>query len=442
MSQLRRKAMLFIDVHDVGYGECIVFEGEKNKILMVDCGSMNTILKSSHIKFKDYVSDFITPRYGDALEKSFLLTHFHRDHFCGLKYILKKQKNYFDNIYIPYPALNESRRALLLEMAIYVFIFLKRQQICASMSTSALFIFDFLRKSSFANRVFPLKRDDIFEFSGINYKVLNPFGESFPFSRSFSDIIELLDTLMKKSLQTELVDEFFRLRNLFCCEYIHCCDLCRESDSFFDENISESIKNLNSCAMKLNDLSKKLAYIDVVDEILSVLNDENSRTQYSAAQNSASIVFQNECQSPLNGRNILMTGDVTCEILNLLENDLFQVYNVIKAPHHGTNNYQSDVLNRLMCSHIIISNGEYHAGGKISGDYAKNNAIKHCSGVENCVYLLKNRSCCNRILFCDSLRKSGGELSSHCPKKSLSAGVNRCGIYVVSPRGDRGCYCD
>ena len=105
--------MHFIDIHDVGYGECIVFEGEKNEILMVDCGSMNTILKNSHIKFKDYVSDFIMPRYDDALEKSFLLTHFHRDHFCGLKYILKKQKKFFDNIYIPYPALNESRQTLL-----------------------------------------------------------------------------------------------------------------------------------------------------------------------------------------------------------------------------------------------------------------------------------------------------------------------------------------
>lgn len=442
MSQLLYKAMLFIDIHDVSYGECIVFEGEKNKILMVDCGSMNTVLKSSHIKFKDYVSDFIIPRYYDALEKIFLLTHFHKDHFCGLKHILKKQKDYFDKIYIPYPALSESRRALLLEMAIYAFIFLKRQQTCASMSTNALFIFDFLRKNSLANKVFPLKRDDIFEFSGVNYKVLNPFEMSFPFSRDFLDIIELLDTLMKKSLQTELVADFFRLRNLFCCEYVQCCDLCRESDSFFDENISESIKKLNSCAMKLNDLSKKLVYVDVADEILSVLNDESTRLQYSSAQNSASIVFQNECPKSLNGGNILMTGDVTCEVLNLLENDLFQVYNVIKAPHHGTNNYRSDALNRLICSHIVISSGEYHAGGKISGDYAQNNAIKHCVGIENCTYLLKNHSCCNRVLFCDSLRKSGGELSSHCPQNSLSAGVNRCGIYVVSPHGDRGCYCD
>ncbi|CDB23974.1 uncharacterized protein BN706_00233 [Clostridium sp. CAG:557] len=433
--------MHFIDIHDVGYGECIVFEGEKNEILMVDCGSMNTILKNSHIKFKDYVSDFIMPRYDDALEKSFLLTHFHRDHFCGLKYILKKQKKFFDNIYIPYPALNESRQTLLLEMAIYAFTFLKRQQACASMSTSALFIFDFLRKNSFANNVIPLKRDDIFEFAGIKYNVLNPFCESFPFSQGFSDIIGALDALLKKSLQTDLIDEFFHLRNLFCREYINCCDLCRETDSFFDENITESIKNLNFCTIELNNLSKKLIYIDVADEIMSFLNDENTRIQYSSAQNSASIVFQNELQNSFNGGNILMTADVTRDILNLLENDLFQVYNVIKAPHHGTNNYQSDVLNRLTCSHIIISNGEYHAGSKISVNYANNTAIKHCVGTENCDYLLKSHSCCNRILFCDSLQKSG-ELSSHCLKNSLSAGVNRCGIYVVSPNGDRGCYCD
>lgn len=436
---------MFIDIHDVGYGECIVFEGTQNKILMIDCGSMNTVLKSSGIKFKEYVVDFIVPRYQDAQEKNFLLTHFHKDHFCGLKYILKKQKNYFDNIYLPYPALDENNRALLLEAAIYAFAFLKRQQICANMSINALFIFDFLKKNSCANKIFPLKRDDIFEFSGVNYKVLTPFFDYFPFSRAFSDIIESLDAILKDSSQTELVNEFFYLRNLFCEEYVNCCDLCRECKSFSNEYIGESIEKLNFYMAELNNLSKKLIYSDVASEILSILNNENTRMQYSGAQNSASIVFQNDQQDTQKAatwsKNILMTGDVTCEILNLLENDFFQCYNVIKAPHHGTNNYQSDILNRLMCSHVIISNGEYHVGGKISADYSKIDAIKHCTGIKNCAYFLENKSCCNRTLFCDSLQKDG-ELSSHCKKNSFSDGLKCCGIYVVSSCGDRGCYCD
>lgn len=435
------RTMRFIDVIDVGYGECIVFEGNANKIFMVDCGSMNTILKSSGTKFKDYVTNFIMPRYRDACEKNFLLTHFHKDHFCGLKYILKKEKNYFDKIYIPYPALAENRRALILEMAIYAFVFLKRQQTFASLSTSALFIFEFLRENSYSSKIFPLKRGDIFNFSGVNYQILNPFNYFFPFSPDFINIIELLDTLLRNSLQTELVGKFFYLRNSFCEEYINCCDLCRKFNSFMEESVNKSIKKLKFYAVELNNLSKNWIGADVTSEIISILNTETTRMLYSYAQNSASIVFQNAGQTLKSCENILMTGDVTSEILNLLENDLFCGYNVIKVPHHGTNNYKSGILNRLTCSHMIISSGNYRAGGKISGDYAKLSSVKHCSNEDNCEYFLKNNSCCNRVIFCSSLKKYG-ELSSRCAEKNFSSGVNRCGIYVISSRGIIGCYCD
>lgn len=433
--------MQFIDIHDVGYGECIVFEGDKNKILMIDCGSMNTILKGSKIKFKDYVINFVVPRYSEASERNFLLTHFHRDHYCGLKYILKSEKNFFDNIYIPYPALNQDNRALLLEIAIYVFVFLKRQQLCASMSTSALFIFEFLRKRSYKSKIFSLKKGNIFKFSGVNYKVLSPYEETFPYSQNFSQIVYRLDELLKSSWQTEIVEKFFYLKNLFCEEYVKCSKLCQKGTFLYDEEIEQLIEKLSNSAVELNKLSKNLMSIDVINEILLILNDEKTRFEYSLAQNSASIVFQNEKNNSSSGNNVLMTGDVTSEILKLLENDLFQFYNVIKVPHHGTNNYCSEVLDRVSCSHLIISNGEYHAGGKISAEYAKHNAIKHCTNSKNCDYLQKNNSCCNRLIFCDSLSKNG-EHSTSCKNKFISTSKNKCGIYVINVNGDRGCYCD
>ena len=433
--------MLFVDVHDVGYGECIVFEGAKNEILMVDCGSMNTVLKHSDIKFKDYVVDFLIPRYRDAHKKNFLLSHFHKDHFCGLKYILKKEKNYFDSIFIPFPALSKDNRALTLEMAIYAFVFLKRQQACSVMSTSALFIFEFLWKNSCESKIIPLKRNDFFEFSGTNYRVLNPFEANFPFSQNFLDIVDNLDDLLANSLPAEFVNKFFYWRNLFCQEYLKCCELCRVCKSFSDERITQTIDKLNSCAVELNNLSRNLACPDVFDEIVAILNDENTRMEYSIAQNSSCIVFQNEPKNFSDCANILMTGDVSSEILNLLENDLFQGYNIIKVPHHGTKNYQSSLLNRLPCSHMLISNGEYHAGGKISVEYAQNSAIKHCTSHEICEYFSKNNSCCNRLLFCDSLGKNGA-LTSRCKKNSLSFTQNSCSIYLISGLNNNGCFCD
>lgn len=434
-----KKFMLFIDVHNVGYGECIVFEGEKNQILMIDCGSMNNFLKDSQCKFKNYVSDIIMPRYSEAKEKSFLLTHFHKDHFCGFKHVLKKQKNYFDKIYIPYPAVGENERALLLEVAIYAFVFLKRQQSCANMSTNSLFIFNFLKKNSYAKRVIPLKRDDIFKFSGINYKVLSPFCNSFPFSKSFVNVIETLDSFIKDFLKKEQADEFFRLKSLFCKEYINCSNLCRKED-FLSDTVYNSVNDLQSYLMGLNNLSKIIYFESAANKVISFLNKESTKLEYSLAQNSASIVFQNEFFDKFGGSNILMTGDVNSEILNLLENDLFQNYNVIKVPHHGTANYYSNVLNKLNCSHMIISNGEYYAGGKIFCNYANNKAIKHCTN-NNCDYFKKFDSCCNRLLFCESLNKRG-DLSSRCSKKHISCGLNSCKIYINSESENKGCYCD
>ncbi len=433
--------MLFIDIVDVGYGECIVFEGEKNDIFMVDCGSMNLFLKNSSIKFKDYVANFITPRYKDAREKSFLLTHFHKDHFCGLKYILKKENNYFDNIYIPYPAISSNKRVLILEMSIYAFVFLKKQQTCVNMSATSMFIFDFLWKNSTAKKVFPLKRDDIFEFSRTNFKVLNPFANSFPFPADFVADVEYLDNLLISSKETYLISEFLNLKDLFCKEYVNCSNLCRECEAFRDERIQKKIKELNFYAAELNKLSKELICIDVADKIIYFFNNEKTRMNYSVAQNSSSLVFQNERKNPYRLMNILMTGDVTDTILKLLENDLFSKYNVIKVPHHGTNAYWSEILNKIDCNHMIISNGTYYAGGKISEKYSKSQAIKHCMCNDTCEYLTKNGSCCNRLLFCDNLKKNG-DLTSRCKKNLGISEKNDCGIYLISMNQDRGCYCD
>lgn len=432
--------MNFIELHDVGYGECIVFEGNSNEIMMVDCGSMNVNLKSNGMNFKDYVLNVIIPRYEDALQKSFLLTHFHRDHICGLKYILKKEKNYFNKIYIPYPCADNENRALLLEMAIYLFVFMTRQQTSVKSSTSALFIFNFLKKNSTA-KVIPIKKGDFFKFSGVKYKVLNPNHLGFNFSREFIDIMATLDGMLLNISKEEHVSRFLNLKSLFCREYINCCDFCAQHEDLENEYVKDSILKLNSLIIKLNELSNEFKKLNITREIIEFLSREYINMTYSMEQNATSIVFQNERQNMTSSNDIIMTGDVTPEILDSLENELFKSYNVIKVPHHGTDNYQSMVLNKMSCSHLLVSNGEYHAGGKISKTISKNDAIKHCTGVKSCYYFQKNNSCCNRTVFCNSL-KIGGELSLHCSKNNNSVGINKCGIYIVSYDLNRGCYCD
>ena len=62
---------------------------------MVDCGSMNVKIRESDMEVTDYVENNIVPRYFDAKERSFLLTHFHRDHMSGLRYLLKRDHGFF-----------------------------------------------------------------------------------------------------------------------------------------------------------------------------------------------------------------------------------------------------------------------------------------------------------------------------------------------------------
>lgn len=432
--------MKFIELHDIGYGECIVFEGKSNEVMMIDCGSMNLNIKYNGMKFKDYVLKIIMPRYEDASQKNFLLTHFHRDHICGLKYILKQEKSYFDKIYIPYPCVNNENRALLLEMAIYLFVFMIRQQSSARSSTSALFIFEFLRKNSTA-QILPIKKGDFFEFSGVKYTILNPNYKNFEFSKEFIEIIKSLDNMMESINENNYANRFFYLKKLFCDEYINCCELCAKYKSLENDYVKNSIYKLNSLVIKLNELSNEIKELNATREIIKFLNSEYVNMTYSMEQNATSVVFQNDKQNLTNCNDIIMTGDVTPKILDSLENELFKFYNIIKVPHHGTDSYQSMVLNKIPCSHLLVSNGEYCAGGRISKLISENNAIKHCTDMKNCHYFKKNNSCCNRTNFCNSL-KIGGDLSLHCDKKTNSTGLNKCGIYIVSADSNRGCYCD
>ena len=71
--------MLWIELNNVEYGECIVLGGRDRSILMVDCGSMNQKVRDGDTPL-DVRFESIAERYEDAMDRLFLLTHYHRDH--------------------------------------------------------------------------------------------------------------------------------------------------------------------------------------------------------------------------------------------------------------------------------------------------------------------------------------------------------------------------
>ena len=93
--------MQWLELHNVEYGECIVLGGAHHDILMVDCGSINQKIREGNLDFSDYVDPTLMERYSACSGRAFLLTHYHRDHLCGLYQMLAKRGGYFDRILLP-----------------------------------------------------------------------------------------------------------------------------------------------------------------------------------------------------------------------------------------------------------------------------------------------------------------------------------------------------
>ena len=56
--------MQWMEMHQVGFGECVVLGGRKKEILMIDCGSLRGRLDDGTL-FSDYTRQ-ISERYGRA----------------------------------------------------------------------------------------------------------------------------------------------------------------------------------------------------------------------------------------------------------------------------------------------------------------------------------------------------------------------------------------
>ena len=71
--------MNWLELVNMEYGECVVLGGQDRSILMVDCGSVSQKLRERDVPLDQWV-ETIAHRYDSAMDRYFLLTHYHRDH--------------------------------------------------------------------------------------------------------------------------------------------------------------------------------------------------------------------------------------------------------------------------------------------------------------------------------------------------------------------------
>lgn len=423
-----------IDLHDVGYGECVVLCGDRDGILMVDCGSSNRKLGEDGPGFYEYVENGIVPRYRSAESRAFLLTHCHRDHLCGLWHILSASPAYFGRIFLPVPPNGEGGRPFLLEFALFVFAFLSRLTGYGQVNTAVLELFSRAAELAGPQAVFPVRQGSAFSLDGAEYEAVWPPEDGFCYPESLCSAVLELERMLSVSALPPCALEFLQLRERFCAAYLDCC-----ASSPVRAEETEEIKALLG---RVSALIPELLLLPCAGEAAALLSAPKTQEAYSHALNASCVVFQNRRTKAPGPDDILMTGDVTPESLQAASPLLYDGYAVVKAPHHGTASAFSPLLEEIAADHILISNGAYQGGNPISERYASLAGMRHCAGRGACAWFRENGSCCNRLCRC-SAPPGGPALAVRCSSAvSPGAAAFPCGIRTVSWRGEGACLCD
>lgn len=425
--------MQWIELQNVECGECIVLGGKKREILMIDCGSSNTLIRDGGVNFTDYVENGIMRRYRGMEHRAFLLTHCHRDHICGLWEILRLSPLYFDRFYLPVSPCDANGNRLLLEYALFVSVFLNRLTGYSRVNISELELFGRVSRAAGAECVVPLRADDTFSFDDVTYEVLWPREEDFPFPPLFASAVEELNIRLSSPFLPDAAAEFLRLKSLFCAAYGECCGS--------SPIAADALNKMTVALERITDLIPQLLLLPCAAEAVEILNNPVTQTAYSDTLNAAGLIFQNLRDREAGTDDILMTGDAPPEILETVADRLYDGYYVLKAPHHGTASAYSPLIADMGVSHILISNGEYRQGGQIAAEYAEHPAVKHCTNHNACPWYAERGSSCNRLACCYDHSAAPG-LTIKCPVYWNSRKELGCRISVLTSSGSFGCLCD
>ena len=143
--------------------------------------------------------------------------------------------------------------------------------------------------------------------------------------------------------------------------------------------MEESLSRCKRLLDKIEAMAPSLQLIPAAQNIIEILSRPAVREEYANAQNTASIVFQNHRTREASLDDIIMTGDATPETFDQIAEELYDAYYIFKAPHHGTASSWSHLFKDILKSHILISNGDYHAAGGVCMEWAEDEGIKHCA---------------------------------------------------------------
>ena len=436
--------MDWVELHNVEFGDCTVLGGN-GQMLMVDCGSLNSILGKGACKFEEYAKR-LTKRYAPIEQRHGMISHFHKDHVNGFSSILQEEPLFFQRIYLPPAPQDSNGNPLLLEFALLVYTFITEKSDYSELVDNIVTAFSRMRSLSSTQSLAVLCQGDQFQLDDITYEVLWPKQTEYPYSESFYEVVEQANRLLTTTWGNH-AELFLNYKDAFCDCYLRCVDLLSLHSSAALGEKNEAISQLEAILHGIDEIIYELNSLPVAQDVAELVGSQKARMRFGKELNGSSIVFHNQkqnrwFQNKHTREDILFTGDATPNTMEKISEMLHDRYYLVKAPHHGTSSEWWEGWNTIEITHMLISNGHHSAGGMIGEEYVLLPAIKHCTNCTRCRWYVEKGKCCNRKKKCKENEHPSHKVKK-CPanQPQQTDDMRGCNIYTVSPLGTYACNC-
>lgn len=366
--------MFWTKVFEMGYGESMLLS-YKDECLLIDCGSES--------KHKEEYIEYVKLETLAYNKRQAMISHFHEDHINGFMKIASEHPHAFEKVYIPHIFTMEHPNLTDMELIKY---FLERKYFRGSRIVTLWDLLELLCKN-FQRIKLLQRRERAFDWGEDYFDVLWPIPENLVHPK-------LADSV-KACINIQVMQRVYGLSEQINNSFI----MLEEVHGDYPQNNVETI--IQSIERAAEDFARL--------EFTSTVKNQHMRLLKSISQNAnkASIVFQNhvpEKQQIKCDYSILLTGDVPNTIMKKIaegtltpEINLNSEYNIIKAPHHGTDTHYFNFGAYALFDNLVISNGETNMRnrGRISRNY---NILRRDYNIV-CTNSKKNRceSCCAKL---------------------------------------------
>ena len=356
-----------VKMFQMGFGESILLYDE-NSCLLVDCGSESKHRKSYFVNVSRELEKYS--------QRFLLLSHFHMDHMNGIRYLYDVYPQGFDMVYLP--------NVFKGETAVLEFIILQYLIDSKSQKSEAYQIWQLLGDIIHAqNSVQLICRGKDFDGPSGQFKALWPLDENPKVMTQWNAIQAAFSTAGFSIEKIVLIAN--KLRSAV--QWI-------VSDSDFITKYRNAKENTDaSYKMFLSLRAQYVTLLNATDKEHTMVRRKLKKLFKELKENEHSIVFHTSDDSAL---QILMTGDVTKDSMEEIANNTVipfipvkEHYDVLKAPHHGTESCYVDLTSYFNFDNLLISNGETTCSEKKRGKISKNYLVMgsnynvYCSNTVN-----------------------------------------------------------